>query len=167
MAKEPHGWRPDPFKIHDERFFNDGAPTNLVLDGEVAFLEDPMPATDVQPLSAASSAHDGLGPAGQETPTGDATPERDRAGVAHQATIAPHTTVEGSTGLPPPGWYHDPIGADKQRQWDGARWTDSVRPNPTPLPTSAGLQGAGLQGAGLQGAGLQPVAAPEDPLWTS
>lgn len=34
---------------------------------------------------------------------------------------------------PPPGWYTNPTGPG-QRYWDGARWTDSYAPPPSPLP---------------------------------
>ena len=28
--------------------------------------------------------------------------------------------------MPPAGWYPDPDGADQQRYWDGAKWTEQV-----------------------------------------
>jgi len=43
--------------------------------------------------------------------------------------------------LPPPGWYPDPGGANTQRYFDGAKWTDQLAPfnppsGPPPLPPS-------------------------------
>jgi hypothetical protein len=35
---------------------------------------------------------------------------------------------------PSPGWHPNPDGTGTQRWWDGARWTDQVRPAGTPAP---------------------------------
>lgn len=44
---------------------------------------------------------------------------------------------------PPPGWYDDPSGTDRQRWWDGAHWSDHYRARPNdawiPADRTAGL----------------------------
>jgi len=35
---------------------------------------------------------------------------------------------------PPPGWYPDPLGAPRQRYFDGNAWTENYAPFPTPPP---------------------------------
>ncbi|SDZ14767.1 G5 domain-containing protein [Herbiconiux ginsengi] len=42
-----------------------------------------------------------------------------------------------STPLPPAGWYPDPHFPDRQRWWDGGRWTDFFQPAPPPLPVAS------------------------------
>lgn len=37
------GWHPDPFGIHEERLFKDGAPTPLVKDKGVGSYHEPTP----------------------------------------------------------------------------------------------------------------------------
>jgi hypothetical protein len=56
----PEGWYEDPYGVHDERWYSDGAPTALVRDGRHE-LNDPPPATaPPRPLVRAShSEHSG------------------------------------------------------------------------------------------------------------
>lgn len=42
-----------------------------------------------------------------------------------------------STSLPPPGWYDDTLSEGVERFWDGAAWTDDVRPRVMPPPAPA------------------------------
>jgi len=41
------------------------------------------------------------------------------------------TTTEG----PEPGWYDDPGGSRELRYWDGAAWTERIRPRPAAAPS--------------------------------
>jgi uncharacterized protein DUF4190 len=42
MAEIPTGWQPDPFGLHELRFFSmDGKPTKLVSDGDLRTYDDP------------------------------------------------------------------------------------------------------------------------------
>jgi hypothetical protein len=44
------GWYRDPYKIHTDRWFSDGSPTNLVRDGDRE-SKDPPPDTPIsEPL---------------------------------------------------------------------------------------------------------------------
>jgi hypothetical protein len=40
--------------------------------------------------------------------------------------------AHGASGLPGPGWHHDPSGQFPFRWWDGARWTDCTSGDPVP-----------------------------------
>jgi hypothetical protein len=133
VAKEPHGWRPDPGGIHEERFFNNGEPTKLVFDGAVAFLEDSLPTAGPEPLLTVFLAPVDVVRTAEEPGHVDAA----LASSPNQAPATPHDrSAEQSVGRPPPGWYRDPIGVDEQRWWDeerwwdGESWTESVRPAP-------------------------------------
>jgi hypothetical protein len=135
VATEPHGWRPDPVGIHEERFFNNGEPTQLVFDGAVAFLEESLLTAGPEPLETASLALIDVVPTGEEPAHVDAAP----AASPNQAPAPRHDcSAEQSVSRPPPGWYRDLIGVDEQRWWDeerwwdGERWTESVRPAPPP-----------------------------------
>jgi len=69
MAVELRGWRPDPYRQHDMRYFSmDGQPSRLVSSGGKTTLDPPWPAPlSSRPLSAVATppppAHDwGLEP---------------------------------------------------------------------------------------------------------
>lgn len=47
------------------------------------------------------------------------------------------------SGLPPAGWYTDPEQAGKQRYWDGTRWTDDRRDDPSSMPPPPGASWSG------------------------
>jgi hypothetical protein len=50
MVEMPTGWQPDPFAIHEFRFFSDdGKPTRLVLDGGVRSYDPPPPRVRITP----------------------------------------------------------------------------------------------------------------------
>jgi hypothetical protein len=44
------GWYQDPFKLHTDRWFSDGQPTDLVRDGKVESRDAPPSATFSGPL---------------------------------------------------------------------------------------------------------------------
>ena len=39
------GWAPDPFGLHESRYFSDGRPTKLVMDGGVESYDEPSSDT--------------------------------------------------------------------------------------------------------------------------
>lgn len=49
-----HGWQPDPFQLHEERYFSQDRPTNLVKDGGVESYDDP-PAVPSPPQGTPSA----------------------------------------------------------------------------------------------------------------
>jgi len=78
-------------------------------DHHTTAAEGPAPgAARAAPLSSSSSGP-GSPPATRPAPTG---------------------LAEGSPTpfRPPPGWYPDPAGGDRQRWWDGRSWCDDTRP---------------------------------------
>jgi hypothetical protein len=46
------GWAPDPFGLHESRYFSDGRPTKLVMDGGVESYDEP-PSDTVDPAALA------------------------------------------------------------------------------------------------------------------
>ena len=58
MSSELKGWNPDPFGIHESRFFSDdGKPTLLVRDGDTTSYDKP-PQHDPPPLYVQPPQHD-------------------------------------------------------------------------------------------------------------
>ena len=53
-TKELQGWHPDPFALHEMRYFSAGRPTKLVRDGRVEVYDEPP--EDWSPVEAASNA---------------------------------------------------------------------------------------------------------------
>jgi hypothetical protein len=50
MANSEFGWKPDPFRTHELRYFAEGSPTDLVRDGDVTG-SDPAPVAPVAPAA--------------------------------------------------------------------------------------------------------------------
>ena len=59
MAEE--GWYSDPYRIHEQRWFSDGTPTNLVRDQrrtshddppQTPYVEEPRPIESAQSVAA-------------------------------------------------------------------------------------------------------------------
>ena len=46
------GWAPDPFGLHESRYFSDGRPTKLVMDGGVESYDEP-PSDTFDPAALA------------------------------------------------------------------------------------------------------------------
>lgn len=44
------GWYRDPYRIHDDRWFSDGRPTDLVGDEGIESLDEPPPGAPPGPL---------------------------------------------------------------------------------------------------------------------
>jgi len=51
------GWAPDPFGLHESRYFSDGRPTKLVMDGGVESYDEP-PSDKFDPAALADSPGD-------------------------------------------------------------------------------------------------------------
>ncbi len=91
------GWQPDPFGMHEERFFRHGEPTPLVRDNGVG-------SYDESPRSLAPTAH----------PT-----QRDSHAVSSVNGTAP------AVPTPTPrerGWYQLPDEPEMARYWNGRQW---------------------------------------------
>ncbi|HEX9032833.1 MAG TPA: hypothetical protein VF834_13410 [Streptosporangiaceae bacterium] len=55
---QAQGWYVDPYGAHEQRWFSDGAPTSLVLDGAVTSRDappdapPPLPLVSVEPVDS-------------------------------------------------------------------------------------------------------------------
>ena len=101
------GWQPDPFGIHELRYFSaDGEPTRLVRDNNrESYDEPPVASPHVHPsIDRIAATDDSL-----HSPAGPGAPEP-------VAPVAPVAT--------PAGWFPDPTNSKQQRYWDGQGWTE-------------------------------------------
>jgi Protein of unknown function (DUF2510) len=162
MAVERRGWRPDPYGVHEQRYFSlDGMPTRLVSDGGKT-SSDPPPhgGPDVPVLPA--SPHGPPPVRRMDSYRGTASPVK-RIDVRTGLDPLGHSgrTQTGSIGLVPvepmairamppllaqptreevvhhaaAGWYPDPTTPPDLRYWDGAEWTEHSSPaTPTDEP---------------------------------
>lgn len=100
MAGELHGWHPDPFGVHEQRYFSQGKPTKLVKDGATESYDAP-------PVGVREDI---------DVPA-DPVPE---------FLVAPLPS-EQPADLPIAGWYADSADPHSLRWWDGKCWTDHTR----------------------------------------
>jgi hypothetical protein len=160
MAVERRGWRPDPYGVHEQRYFSlDGEPTRLVSDGGKTSYDPPPKdgGPDVQVLLASPHA-----------PSPGRRMDSYGGGAAPAARGDVHTGLDplehsgrapsGSIGLAPvepmairarpallvqpapdkvvyhaaAGWYPDPTNHSDLRYWDGAGWTEHSSPATPP-----------------------------------
>ena len=59
--------------------------------------------------------------------------------VIRALTSSGRSSNSSSGDGPPPGWYDDPRGSDRERWWDGIVWGEQTRrraPAPTPVRTT-------------------------------
>jgi len=91
------GWQPDPYGMHEERFFRQGEPTPLVRDNGVG-------SYDESPRFVARTAHP-TQPASQAVSSVNGT-----------ASAVPTSTPRER------GWYQLPDEPDMARYWNGRQW---------------------------------------------
>ncbi len=114
-----HGWRQDPYGIHEHRYYSVGHPTSLVRDGVRESFDEPPDRTsmsEVRRPEAASSPG-----AGANAP---------------------------SPGKAAPGWYGDPSGSRTQWYWSGSAWTkclQDVTAGPPAGPAAPDITAVGLR----------------------
>jgi hypothetical protein len=99
-----HGWKSDPFGLHEQRYFSQGEPTKLVRDGGVESY-DPPPATGSS-AAPAPVAEPATPPAPvQATPV----PESSMPPPSHPPhALESHVALEPTSASPPspgPGWW--------------------------------------------------------------
>ena len=119
-----HGWQPDPFDLHELRYYSKGEPTHLVKDGGVESYDDPpaTPSTTEPNSSAAARAHHIPSASIQGAP---------RVEPSVQVAAPPPTR-------PPAGWFRDASNPDLLRYWDGSKWTDQTAATTTPPQRTKG-----------------------------
>lgn len=117
MSSELKGWNPDPFGIHESRFFSDdGKPTLLVRDGETTSYDKP-PQHDPPPLYVEPPQRDPL-PLYEPPPQHTPLPQRDPS-----LHYIPPAQLETTPRIAPP----PPPPAQRQR-------SESVPDVPTATP---------------------------------
>src|ERR1700676_4670838 len=89
------GWHPDPFRIHEERFFKQGEPTPLVKDDGIGFYDKPP---------------------GERSGMSDPSIQADLITEGGEPTAL---SVD-SAPMPPAGLYHEPMGTGR-RFWSDFR----------------------------------------------
>ena len=111
--EQAQGWMADPYGLHQERYYSQGQPTQLVRDhGQES--HDPVPTATFR------------GPRGpQDRP--QAPPGRQQQPLA--------TRMSAPVAGPPAGWLPDSANPDQLRYWDGSRWTVHTAPRPRIEPT--------------------------------
>jgi hypothetical protein len=110
----PQGWAPDPFGLHEARYFSAGQPTKLVRDGRVESFDEPPSHPGPGPGDLAAGARE-VAPAASPSP---AAP-----------TAAPAGFTPASKGLwpapPDNAVRYGPFGRARvrlRRPWDGGAW---------------------------------------------
>jgi hypothetical protein len=178
MAVERRGWRPDPYGVHEQRYFSlDGEPTRLVSDGGKT-SSDPPPmdgASDVrvQPHGGGAAATPGSDAKVGPNPVGlSGWASAGSVGFAPVEPVArrtlPTQIVRPTAGEvvhhAAPGWYPDPTNHSDLRYWDGAGWTEHTRmatppDEPTPSPPASRSRITTRTSSALVNIGLMLVAA--------
>ena len=114
MAGQRHGWQPDPFGIHELRYFSQGEPTKLVRDGsDESYDPPPTGSTPSAPAPSQMGASSALvGTAGNTATTTVSQPS-----TAIGPTLeAPSSEVFWATG--PDEFLLQPLsGRDHRRTW--------------------------------------------------
>ncbi len=122
-----HGWRQDPYGIHEHRYFSVGHPTSLVRDnGRVSFDDASCPA-----------------------PKGSVRPGRVDAPPGADARPA------GTAGAAA-GWYRDPSGSKTQWYWSGTAWTKCLQPVIGEALAGPPAPAAGPSAPDITPAGIRP-----------
>ena len=108
MTSDLKGWHPDPFGIHEFRFFSqDGKPTRLVSDNNSKSYDDPPTTTS------------------NTDPASDPIATLDGASISQvEQEQAEPPVVPAVHLLAPAGWFPDPKNPKQLRYWDGLRWTE-------------------------------------------
>jgi Protein of unknown function (DUF2510) len=123
VGVELQGWQADPYGLHEQRWFSEGMPTRLIRNGGVTGqgpIPEGRPSLDVErQLPAAEQT-------GVETEYQVAT--------AHGRTTVSEKVPDAKLGsdsqpaIIEPGWFDDPLQPIALRYWDGAEWTERVKP---------------------------------------
>jgi hypothetical protein len=120
-----HGWQPDPWGIHEYRYFSvNGYATRLVRDGDQTSHDPPptdSPSIDVGPREHTVSQRSS-GPAqAPENQFNDGSPGLASRHPLEANTLEPraHHSPASDSMRVASGWYDDPTKAGRLRYWDG------------------------------------------------
>jgi hypothetical protein len=108
MAEEPKGWQPDPFLVHEFRFYSDdGKPTLLVSDGGTKSYDPPPSGIDPRLARARDIPAELAAPSGADVEIFEdrcvqLEPDPDPAPVAFSAMGDPPGQVQFDDGDPAP-----------------------------------------------------------------
>jgi hypothetical protein len=126
VADEFKGWRPDPFGLHELRYFAmDGRPTRLVRDGDVLSHDPPRGHalfTDTSHVSKSTELSPTLLPTSAESEVNDVS---DAGGPDEP----PHEEREplATADSPLDGWHPDPFGMHEERYFNRGEPTRLIR----------------------------------------
>jgi len=149
-ADQQHGWQPDPFGIHEQRYFSQGQPTKLVKDGTKESYDPPPPITSTARVAVAMGSLADLeevpSPVTAPSAPGSRVPATGAATGAANSTLLSRCShcravIDGRAGLCP---------TCRERaitETIGGKWA-----NPSPPATSAPPPGV-----------APPAAAPQSP----
>ncbi len=146
-AVEEHGWHPDPFGVHEERFLKDGEATPLVRDRGIGSYSEPPGALNVVPSPPAATPPPPappppppatpapgivLGPSSTPPTASTDGSGSDLSEQCHHcgAVLRPGTKTCENCGAQQgseTGWFPDPAGRWGARYCDNGRVTNQVR----------------------------------------
>jgi transpeptidase family protein len=142
------GWHPDPYEIHDDRWFSDGKPTRLVRDQGIESYDEPpaeYPRTPPPP-----------GPADREEPgqhhllpgmlPHDKAPRQRRAGFFALALVSVAAVAAGAFAVQ--AWPRQQIAAGGQPTEAGQQNAAGLHPTEAGTPDTAGFHPTAQSAAG-------------------
>ena len=188
MPGELRGWQPDPYCVHELRYFTaNGRPSRLVRDGSGWSNDEPPSGswTSGSPLSIVLAEHNQSVPAGMAVqsdvidrgPAAWSNPIDERLALIRErlrstqgSPLQPTPRPEDHWGTPvahPEGWYEDPSDPDQHRYWDGDGWTQdthrlSLSPMPSAAPLYVGSADPGITLTGASAATTEALLPPEE-----
>jgi hypothetical protein len=173
-----HGWQPDPFGLHELRYFSQDRPTHLVKDGDVESYDDP-PAGPAP--TGATAPHPGEAPRAVELPVdtpGPSARDEDGAGSHWRLPLVASLIallVSAAVGGGVLAYHHSHPDVGQRQARSGPKTASAGGTTPTvgaqtapqsgteqtdtAAGTGAGTSGGGGRGTRASGGGVSQVPA--------